>query len=287
MFYIVLPTVNYNSIEGVSNEEIDRCVNFTYDDVKGFNSFKDFASRGLLYKILTDQPELMIELETRFRVATKSVGNRAGTKVRNGTLDEQAAGIYIERVIKYLVRDHIEEDSNNYDEFDGGFDFTMNGVKVDIKTTGRNTMMNKDFSHNIMKSQVDGDMYKADCYLLASYNIKKKIITISGIIEKQEIALVSELHQHGNNVNNLTGKFKVSQDFYDIKDKQIKTRTLNLYDIYAITKSMNTTSLLNIKHFPNYYLDKVIHLADHYKRDYKDAKLLRDSSIYYNKNIVK
>ena len=67
--------------------------------------------------------------------------------------------------------------------FDGGFDFTINGKKVDLKTMGRNVPLKPGYVHNFTAYQIN---YDVGFYVFASYNKRSRHLTIGGCVSKTE-----------------------------------------------------------------------------------------------------
>ena len=78
--------------------------------------------------------------------------------------------------------------------FDGGFDFTVNGKKVDLKTMGRNVPLKPDYVHNFTAYQRNDDV---DFYLFASYNKRSRHLTIGGCVSKTEFTDLAEYYPIG------------------------------------------------------------------------------------------
>lgn len=66
--------------------------------------------------------------------------------------------------------------------FDGGYDFIIDGKRVDLKTMARNVDVQPHYVHNFVGYQL-----KYDCqyYLFASFNIERGVLTLCGVIDKQ------------------------------------------------------------------------------------------------------
>lgn len=98
----------------------------------------------------------------------------------DGTKDKQLIGMLCQTVVcDYLNLPRPEGGGG----FDGGFDFILNGKKVDIKGMGRKRRIQHDYVHNLIAYQKD---YDVDYYLFTSLNIIDKELEICGVISKQE-----------------------------------------------------------------------------------------------------
>lgn len=104
-------------------------------------------------------------------------GNRGKA---DGTKDKQLIGMLCQTVVcDYLG---LERPKGSIG-FDGGYDFILNGKKVDIKGMGRQRRIQPDFVHNLIAFQ---KKYEVDYYLFTSLNIVDKELEICGIISKEE-----------------------------------------------------------------------------------------------------
>ena len=66
--------------------------------------------------------------------------------------------------------------------FDGGVDFLINNLSVDLKTMHRTVDVQNHYVHNFIGYQLN---YPCQFYIFASYNIKQNKLTICGVISKQ------------------------------------------------------------------------------------------------------
>lgn len=101
--------------------------------------------------------------------------------------------------------------------FDGGFDFVIAGKKVDVKTMSRTVDVRPHYVHNFIGYQL-----KYDCmyYIFESYNTVKNILSICGVIDKDN--------------------FLKKADYYDIGDKRYRDDGTYFYSrapLYEIKQS--------------------------------------------------
>lgn len=104
-------------------------------------------------------------------------GNRG---VYDGTKDKQLVGMLGQTVVcDYLGLPRPTGDGG----FDGGYDFEMNGKKVDIKCMSRQRRIQEEFVHNLVAYQKE---YNVDYYLFTSLNIIDQELEICGLISKED-----------------------------------------------------------------------------------------------------
>jgi len=78
--------------------------------------------------------------------------------------------------------------------FDGGFDFTINDKRVDVKTMGRTTSMRDYYVHNFVAYQAN---YEVDYYIFTSINKKNAVLTVCGYIDKESFLKRATFYQKG------------------------------------------------------------------------------------------
>lgn len=67
--------------------------------------------------------------------------------------------------------------------WDGGWDLIINEKKVDVKTSRRRSPVKPHYTCAVKTSQLK---YNCDYYIFTSYNTTNHILTICGVIEKEE-----------------------------------------------------------------------------------------------------
>ncbi|HEY9061030.1 MAG TPA: hypothetical protein VIO64_11105 [Pseudobacteroides sp.] len=133
----------------------------------------------------------------------------------NGSNVQQYTGILSEIVIKDLFG----VARTTGDGFDGGFDFELFGAKVDVKTMCRNTYMKHDYIHNLFAVQ----NYDVDYYLFCSFNKQTDILTICGIISKEEFLKKSKYYAAGTIRERSNGtELELKADNYEIRQSKLK-----------------------------------------------------------------
>lgn len=103
--------------------------------------------------------------------------------------------------------------------FDGGFDFVINNIKVDIKTMTRTVDVKEHYVHNFIGYQL-----KYDCqyYIFASYNVRFSKMTFCGIISKDEFLVKSKHYKKGDRRYRDDGTFFYSRaPLYEIKQSDL------------------------------------------------------------------
>lgn len=134
----------------------------------------------------------------------------------DGTQEQQYVGLLGEYTVKSLLGiDHIELNG-----FDGGYDLTINGRKVDIKTMGRTVDPQPHYVNNFIAYQQDFD---CDFYIFCSLNKEKSTVTICGYQDKKTLLEVADFFPEGSTRYRDDGtKFKMKAPTYEIKNQDLK-----------------------------------------------------------------
>ena len=142
-----------------------------------------------------------------------NIGNRFEF---NGNKEQQFVGLVGEIIIKRLFGlDH--EFKNG---FDGGFDFVYKGLKIDVKTMGRNVDVKDYFVNNFVAHQKQFD---CDIYIFCSLNKKTNELTICGFLSKKQLLKLAVLYKKGDKRKRSNGTtFQIKTDSYEIQNKNLK-----------------------------------------------------------------
>lgn len=211
-------------LDKMSKEESD-LMRFSKKDIENYDyrgGMKKFVNDSGIMDLIKEKPSLIFDFNARWSVLHTNYGNRRGKNVKNGNFIEQYNGILVENVIGYYLKSigALDSDVDSFG-FDGGYDFEIGDALVDVKTVSRNVKMNKDYSHNLFSSQVDGARYKSDYYILSSYNQRSREIAITSIIPRDIVHGISHVRDIGDNLVNNAKTIGVKQKFYEIIDKDI------------------------------------------------------------------
>jgi len=96
---------------------------------------------------------------------------------------------------------------------------TINDLKVDVKTMGRNVDMKPDYVHNFNGLQKH---FKCDLYIFTSLNKKKSEVTVCGWVTKEQLFERSEKFKKGTKRYRDDGTVTVLKcTTYEIKNKDL------------------------------------------------------------------
>ena len=103
--------------------------------------------------------------------------------------------------------------------FDGGYDFVINGKKVDLKTMSRTGPMKSFYVHNFIGYQIK---YDTQIFIVASLNTTNNILTICGTVTKERILEKAVFTPQGGYRMRSDGtRFKVKAPLYEIEQQYI------------------------------------------------------------------
>ena len=158
-------------------------------------------------------------------VKQHNFGNRG---IADGNKTEQFIGILGQVVTADLLKLKRPDGSTG---FDGGYDFLIDGNKVDVKTMGRTVAMKNYYVHNFIGWQKD---FEVDYYLFCSFNKRRRIMTICGWISKADFFKKATLYKQGTRRYRENGThFETKADLYEIKQRDLNKidSTENLFSL--------------------------------------------------------
>lgn len=134
----------------------------------------------------------------------------------DGNKDEQFTGILGQVMIADLLG---FPRPNGLAGYDNGYDLSIFGKRVDVKTMTRTVPMRDDFVHNLIGYQKD---YALDYYIFCSFNKKTDELTICGYISKKDFLIKSKYYSEGTKRYRTDGSFLISKaHLYEISQKDL------------------------------------------------------------------
>lgn len=164
-------------------------------------------------------PQAVIDASKQF-VANNNLGMRNDNS--NGTKDQQLVGVIGQNMMAQALGRPMMKPSTGHD---GGIDFVINGVTIDIKTMGRTRTPKLDYVNNLIASQTRFDV---DGYVFASFNKETNKLTICGWIPKVTFLFFAKFNEKGTirtRKDNTT--FELKADTYEIENEDL------IYKIYS------------------------------------------------------
>jgi hypothetical protein len=158
-------------------------------------------------------PEFVIQASQRYSESVK-MGKRGDGS--DGTAEQQLVGVIGQNMVNMaLCTPFMQRDTG----FDGGFDFELFGLRIDVKTMGRTTPPRGDYVNNLLRSQI-----KFDCniYLFLSFNKTNNYLTFCGWITKESLLYRAKLYRKDEIRERSDGSsFSLKADTLEIENKQL------------------------------------------------------------------
>ncbi|MGG6431518.1 hypothetical protein ACPF7I_08350 [Anoxybacillus sp. D401a] len=148
----------------------------------------------------------------------------------DGNKEQQFVGVLGQVVIADLTDGQRPNGENG---FDGGVDLIIKNKKIDIKTMTRTVPMKPHFVHNFIGYQL---RYGVDYYLFCSFNKSRNILTVCGLIKKEDFLKKSSYYPKGSKRYRDDNSFFVTNaPLYEIRQSDLNdVNTLN--DVYMYIK---------------------------------------------------
>jgi hypothetical protein len=180
-----------------------------------------------------DVPQFVIDESQRF-VDQNNLGMRNDGS--DGSKDQQLVGVIGQNMMALALGKRFMQPSTTHD---GGVDFEVFGLKLDIKTMGRNSPTKIDYVNNFMASQAK---FNVDGYVFASLNKTNNVLTICGWIPKELMMDRASFYKKGDvRIREDQTSFEMKADAYEIRNDQLYYRAKNWAELFV---SIHQHSLL-------------------------------------------
>ena len=178
-------------------------------------------------------PKFVIDISTLF-VANNNLGQRNDGS--DGTQEQQLIGVIGQNMMALALGKKFMQPSETHD---GGVDFEVFGLKLDIKTMGRSVCPQLDYVNNLMASQIK---FNVDGYVFASFNKSNNVLSICGWIPKEAFLQRANFYEKGTNrIRADKSTFEVKADMYEISNNRLFYRSRNWAELFV---SIHQHSLL-------------------------------------------
>lgn len=120
--------------------------------------------------------------------------------------------------------------------FDGGIDFIINNITIDLKTMTRNVDMRPEYVHNLYGGQIH---YETDIFMFANYNKYTEDITLCGWIPKELFLDYAKFYPEGTKRKRDNGTWLVvrgKKGMYEIKQRDLFHIPNNAKDFIKLIK---------------------------------------------------
>ena len=178
-------------------------------------------------------PQFVIDESVLF-VQNNNLGQRNDGS--DGSPAQQLVGVIGQNMMALALGKPFMKPSTTHD---GGVDFEVFGLKLDIKTMGRTVPPQLDYVNNFMASQ---GKFMVDGYVFASLNSKNNVLTVCGWIPKEKFLERAEFFPRGTmRVRDDSSSFEVKADMYEIENNRLFYRSRNWAELFV---SIHQHSLL-------------------------------------------
>ena len=169
-------------------------------------------------------PQYILEASTQCRDAGTMGSRHDGT---DGNQDQQLIGIIGQNMINVAIGRALMVPNTG---FDGGVDFTVFGLKFDVKTIGRTVPPRINYINNLALSQTKFDV---DGYLFMSFDKSCHRISVCGWLPKETFLERAVLYPSGTvrrRSDNST--FVMRADTLEIENKDLYHRAINWPELF-------------------------------------------------------
>ena len=152
---------------------------------------------------------------------------------RRGKFDGDKSKQLVGMLAQTVLADYLKQPRPDTSEgFDGGYDYIINGKKVDVKCMSRKGYMIGNYVHNLIAYQKN---YDVDYYIFTSLNTTTNELEVCGVINKEQFFSKADLYEKGTVRHKGKTAFTLEAPTYELK--QYKLHLLgnvdDVVDIYT------------------------------------------------------
>lgn len=133
----------------------------------------------------------------------------------DGDKSKQLVGMLAQTVLADYIRQPRPDISFG---FDGGYDYIINGKKVDVKCMSRKRYIRGDYVHNLLAYQKD---YDVDYYIFTSLCTATNELEVCGVISKEDFYKYATLYPKGTVRRKGHTEFTLQAPTYEIKQYKL------------------------------------------------------------------
>ena len=152
---------------------------------------------------------------------------------RRGKFDGDKSKQLVGMLAQTVLADYLKQPRPDTSEgFDGGYDYIINGKKVDVKCMSRKGYVIGNYVHNLIAYQKN---YDVDYYIFTSLNTTTNELEVCGVINKEQFFSKADLYEKGTVRHKGKTAFTLEAPTYELK--QYKLHLLgnvdDVVDIYT------------------------------------------------------
>lgn len=148
----------------------------------------------------------------KYLVDNCNYGNRGKF---DGDKSKQLVGMLAQTVLADYIRQPRPDTSVG---FDGGYDYIINGKKVDVKCMARKGYMIGNYVHNLIAYQKN---YDVDYYIFTSLCTTTNELEVCGVISKEDFYRTAKFYKEGTTRYKGSTAFKLDAPLYELQQYRL------------------------------------------------------------------
>lgn len=138
---------------------------------------------------------------------------------RRGKFDGDKPKQLVGMLAQTVLADYLKQPRPDTSEgFDGGYDYIINGKKVDVKCMSRKGYMIGNYVHNLIAYQKN---YDVDYYIFTSLNTTTNELEVCGVINKEQFFSKADLYEKGTVRHKGKTAFTLEAPTYELKQYKL------------------------------------------------------------------
>lgn len=138
---------------------------------------------------------------------------------RRGKFDGDKSKQLVGMLAQTVLADYLKQPRPDMSVgFDGGYDYIINGKKVDVKCMSRKGYMIGNYVHNLIAYQKN---YDVDYYIFTSLNTATNELEVCGVINKEQFFSKADLYEKGTVRHKGKTAFTLEAPTYELKQYKL------------------------------------------------------------------
>lgn len=138
---------------------------------------------------------------------------------RRGKFDGDKSKQLVGMLAQTVLADYLKQPRPDTSEgFDGGYDYIINGKKVDVKCMSRKGYVIGNYVHNLIAYQKN---YDVDYYIFTSLNTTTNELEVCGVINKEQFFSKADLYEKGTVRHKGKTVFTLEAPTYELKQYKL------------------------------------------------------------------
>ena len=138
---------------------------------------------------------------------------------RRGKFDGDKSKQLVGMLAQTVLADYLKQPRPDMSVgFDGGYDYIINGKKVDVKCMSRKGYVIGNYVHNLIAYQKN---YDVDYYIFTSLNTTTNELEVCGVINKEQFFSKADLYEKGTVRHKGKTVFTLEAPTYELKQYKL------------------------------------------------------------------